>query len=134
MEKCIIKFFKDLNVYDEKMFDLIEKNTTIVDRNYDEIKDLVGCYIVNNKPKLLLPKIYSNRDLLIHIHEYTHALTMSDNEILPSMMEAFFVRLYIHDKNVINELIAKTNEEIEKSVSKKHTIAKRIKLKYLKKY
>ena len=127
MDKYVIRFFNKMGFYNKEYFKLIENNTTIVDEEYENISDLVGFY--PNIFKLILPKIKSYRDILIWIHEYTHALFPDDNdEIFPNLMEAYFINMYIDDKKIVNKLIDKTKTEIDNSSDFEHTIAKKIKL------
>ena len=127
MEANVIEFFKEMEFYNKEYFELIKNNTTIVDEPYEDIVDLVGFY--PNIFKLVLPKIKSYRDLLIWIHEYTHALFPDDgDEIFPNLMEAYFINMYVNDKEIVNKLIDKTKNEIDNSTDLEHTIAKKLKL------
>ena len=110
MKYYIIKFFKSVHLYDEEVFNNIIKNTTIVNMRYEDIKDIVGCYYCksNNSLKLVLPAIETIQDVLIHIHEYTHAITGSDDELLPNMMEVFFIKQYLKEEDVIKSIIDET--------------------------
>ena len=127
MEANVIDFFKEIGFYNKEYFELIKNSTTIVDEEYENIIDLVGFY--PNIFKLILPKIKSYRDILIWIHEYTHALFPDDSdEIFPNLMEAYYINMYIKDKKIVNKLINKTKNEIDKSNDLEHTIAKKIKL------
>ncbi len=134
MKNYIINFFKSVDLYDEDIFNDIKKNTTIVYKNYDDIKDIVGCYLSqsNDKVKLILPAIVTIKDVLIHIHEYTHAITKSEDEILPNMLEALFIKEYFNKEDIINSIIEETQNEIDRSVSSSHTFAKKLKLKFIK--
>ena len=134
MKYYIIKFFKSVNLYDEEVFNDIIKNTTIVNKRYEDIKDIVGCYYCkpNNSLKLVLPAIETIQDVLIHVHEYTHAITGSDDELLPNMMEALFVKQYFNESDIIESIIDDTQDEINKSVSDKHTFAKKLKIQFIK--
>lgn len=120
-----------MNLYDSEYFGKIEKNTTIIDENYSKIIDFIGFYPKNFK--LVLPKIKSIYDVLIWIHEYSHALFPEDSsEIFPNLMEAYYINMYIDDEEVISKLIEKTNLEIENSNNLEHTIAKKVKLRVIK--
>ena len=123
----VVDFFKKMGFYNFEYFNYIENNTVIVDKNYEEIVDFVGFY--PEIFKLILPKIKSYRDILIWVHEYTHALFPDDkNEIFPNLMEAYFINMYIDNKNIVQELIDKTNLEISSSKDINHKIAKKVKL------
>lgn len=138
--KIVIDFFKEMELYNEEFFNEINKNTTIYDKPYEEIKDFIGCYpIYNNKDKLvnfklILPKINSIYDILIYIHEYTHALFIDDDsQIFPNIMEGIFINKYILDNKLHNDIIWHTLNEIKNSNSDDHIIGKRIKLFYISK-
>ena len=130
MDNRIIDFFKEMGFYDEKYFNMIKSNTLVVDKDYEEIYDLVGFY--KEIFKLVLPKIKNERDLLLYVHEYSHALFPEDNsEIFPNLMEAYFINKYfdIDTKNYLKKI---TLKEIELSNDLEHTNAKKLKLELIK--
>ena len=125
MDKYVIDFFKRMGFYDEKYFNSLK--LTVINKEYDEIKEFVGFY--PGSFKLVLPSIKSVRDMLIWVHEYSHALFPDDDdEIFPNLMEATFINNYVYNKKIINELKKITQKEINNSDSIEHTLAKRIKL------
>jgi len=131
----VIDFFKEQGLYNEEYFKRIQENTKIYNKPYDEIKDFVGCYPIYNENneivnfKLILPKINDIYDVLIYIHEYTHALFIEKNdETLPNLMEALYINKYC-SKKIKREIVKKTKREIIKSKSLDHKIAKKIKIK-----
>ena len=125
----IINFFKQMNMYDEHYFNYLKQNTKIIDKPYNEIKEFVGCFKIDNKCRLVLPKINNINDELIYIHEYTHALFLDDElEIFPNIMEAIYINQNITDLNIKNQLIKKTKVEIENTDSFNHKIGKKVKL------
>ena len=127
MNEYVIKFFKDMGFYNEDYFNKIKNNTTVVDKDYNEIIDFVGFY--PDGFKLVLPKIKTMSDVLIWIHEYSHALFPEDsNEIFSNIMEAYFINMYIEDIEEVKKLKEQFNSSIKKSKSINHVIAQKIKL------
>lgn len=132
-EKYVIEFFKYMNLYNEDIFSKLEENTKIIDKPYNEIFDLVGCYKVNDSCKLILPKIYTIYDVLIWIHEYSHALFLEDElEIFPNIMEAYFLNKFIDNIELKKDIVNNTNEIIKNSESYNHIIGNKIKLHLIK--
>ena len=130
MKKRIIDFFKEIDFYDKNLFDEIKKNTLVVDKDYEEIREFVGVYKKDdNTYKLILPKIKSIYDELIWVHEYSHIIFKTEGEIFPNVMEAYYVNRYVKDINVKLNIIEKTDKEIRLSDSIIHTSAKKIKIK-----
>ena len=126
MRRYMIKFFESVNLYDEDTFNEIIKNTIFVKKRYEEIRDIVGVYFCkpNGSLKIILPEINTYQDVLIHIHEYTHAITKSEDELLPNMLEALFAMNYFNNSDILNDIASYTEE---------HTFAKKLKLQFLKK-
>ena len=128
-EKYVVSFFKSMGFYNEEYFNILKNNSKIINMPYEEIKDLVGCYLTNDGCKLILPKINNIFDVLIWIHEYSHALFPEDElEFFPNIMEAIFINNYIKDNKVKEELINKTKYEISVSESISHISGKKVKL------
>lgn len=131
MEEYIVKFFKDIGFYNKEYFEKISKNTTVVNKDYKEIIDFVGFY--PEKFKLVLPKIKSVSDILIWIHEYSHALFPEDtDELFPNLMEAYYINNYIKDQSIKNSIKSEIELSINKSKCINHTIAQKNKLKMIK--
>lgn len=131
----IIDFFNSIGLYNEEYFNLIKKNTVIIEGDYDKIKDFIGLYIKDDLTnfKLYLPPLKGSNNLLIYIHEYTNALFPEDDEeIFPNIVESIFLTEYLMHDKYIKENIEKTKTEIVNSDSEKHTIGKKIKLLCLK--
>lgn len=127
----VIDFFKEMHLYNETLFQMLKDNTKVIDKPYDEIKDFVGCFLVNDNIKLVLPKIRSDIDILIYIHEYTHALFIEDrDEIFPNIMEAIYVNKYFREDQK-GEFINRTRSIICTSESEKHIIGNEVKLNIL---
>ena len=123
----VITFFKEMGFYDYNYFNYIKQNTIVVDKPYEEIEGFVAFY--PDVFKLILPSIKTYRDILIWIHEYSHALFPDDNdEIFPNIMEAFYVINYIDDKDLVDELVDYTIGEISRTKDPNHISAKRMKL------
>lgn len=73
------EFLKHENIYDEELLSYLKSRTVIVPSNTD--KSWFGCFsIVDNgilvEIKLLVPEIENEDNLLVNIHEYTHAYDM----------------------------------------------------------
>ena len=127
MYEYIINFFKKMGFYQKDYFKSIEKNVTIINKDYKDIKEFVGFY--PDCFKLVLPKIKTYHDILVWIHEYSHALFPDDSsEIFPNIMEAYFINMYISDKKIIDSLLEQTQMEINTSTDNNHRLAKKIKL------
>lgn len=127
----VINFFKEMHLYDEDLFQVLINNTKILDRPYEEIKDFIGCFVVNGNIRLVLPKIHNEMDILIYIHEYTHALFIEDrDEIFPNIMEAIYVQKYFTEEQK-GEFINRTRSMIATSESENHIIGNEVKLNIL---
>ena len=127
MDLYVVDFFKKMGFYNSEYFKQISENTLVVDKDYEEIIDFIGFY--PDTFKLILPKIKTYRDVLIWVHEYSHALFPDDeDEIFPNLMEDQFINMYIDDKEIIKELLDDNKRQITKSIDLNHTVAKKIKL------
>lgn len=125
-ENRVISFYKKMGLYNEELFKKIDNCTTKIDSYNDLTKEFYGVFIKEDGSfKLILPKISSIIDEIIWVHEYAHAIFLDEDEIFPNIMESYYINMYADDKK---EIIKKTEEEIEKSASNEHTIAKKIKL------
>lgn len=133
MEKLILSFFKEIELYDEDYFNLLKKNTTILHGKYEDIIDFIGVYYINDgKFKLYLPEIKTSKDLLIHVHEYGHALFKEDNEeIFPNILEYLFI-LKNPELFDIKKELKNIKKELKNSASIKHDIGKKVKYNLLK--
>ena len=128
-EEYVLSFFKYMGFYNEEYFNMLKSNSKIINKPYEEIKDFVGCYPFEEGCKLILPKINSIFDILIWIHEYSHALFLDDeSEIFPHIMEAYFINNFVTDFNLKQKLIDKIKKEISDTESTKHIVGKKIKL------
>lgn len=124
----VINFFKEMNLYDEKLFKTLIKNTKIIHRPYEEIKEYVGCFLIENQIKIILPDIISKMDELIYVHEYTHALFSEDeDELFPNIMEATYINKYFtnEQKEIV---VQKAKEIIASSESEEHIVGNKVKL------
>ena len=120
-------FFKKMGFYNKDYFNKIKSRTLIIDDNYENIKEFVGFYPENFK--LVLPKIKNTRDILIWIHEYSHALFPEDSsELFPNIMESIYINNYVNEEEKV-ELKDYIINELANSNSMSHTISKKIKLK-----
>lgn len=136
--QLVIIFFKYMSLYDEELFSNIYKKSKIYNLDYSEIIDIVGCYpIYKGKEiidyKLILPSIKSIDDILIYIHEYTHAIFMDEDELFPNIMEALFINYYISDEKMIKNIISNTKLQIKNSICEQHIEGNKIKLMIIKK-
>ena len=138
--QIIIDFFKSMELYDRNFFNYIKKKTKVLDLPYEEIKDFVGCFpvIVDDKVvdfNILLPKLNTIFDVLVYIHEYSHAIDIYDeNEIFPNLMEAMFLVDYLQDDELITQQINRIYEELKNNESERHEIGKKVKLNKIKQH
>lgn len=77
IDKRIINFFKTQNLYNKNFFNYIEDKIVLLPSNSDIF--WYGCHPIleNNIIKdirLVVPEIETEKDALINIHEFTHAL------------------------------------------------------------
>ena len=120
-------FFKKMGFYNKDYFNKIKSRTLVIDNDYENIKEFVGFYPDNFK--LVLPKIKNTRDILIWIHEYSHALFPEDtSELFPNIMESIYINNYVNEEEKV-ELKDYIINELDSSDSMSHTISKKIKLK-----
>ena len=120
-------FFKKMGFYNKDYFNKIKSRTLVIDNDYENIKEFVGFYPDNFK--LVLPKIKNTRDILIWIHEYSHALFPEDtSELFPNIMESIYINNYVNEEEKV-ELKDYIINELANSNSMSHTISKKIKLK-----
>lgn len=129
----LIDFFRSIGLYDKEYFDEIESKTTILEGEYDDIKDFIGFYTKSNDGltdyKLYLPPLVGLDNILIYVNIYTHALFPEDEEeIFPNIVESIFLKDYLVHKKYIEQNIKQTKEEIKHSDSEKHIIGKKIKI------
>ena len=134
----LIDFFRSIGLYDKEYFDKIKSKTTILEGEYDDIKDFIGFYPKYENGsltdfKLYLPPLVGLDNILIYINEYAHALFPEDeDEIFPNIVEAMFLKDYLVHKKYIEQNIKRTIEEISRTDSEKHIVGKKIKLLCLK--
>ena len=129
----LIDFFRSIGLYDKEYFDEIKSKTTILEGEYDDIKDFIGFYTKSNNSltdyKLYLPPLVGLDNILIYVNIYTHALFPEDEEeIFPNIVESIFLKDYLVHKKYIEQNIKQTKEEIKHSDSEKHIIGKKIKI------
>ena len=133
-----INFFKKHNLYDEEIFNYIQKNRTLFDYRDEEQRIFIGCYYTCNKQgilqkiKLCVPFIDNQITLLINIHEYIHAIELYKNigkkyeqkdteETLPMLYEQLY---YLENPNKELEIyLIELNKKITKKSSKSYQIA-----------
>jgi hypothetical protein len=136
-EKYVINFFKNMGFYNETLFKKIQNNTKLLNQDYKQIKEFIGCYpqVKDNDIidfKLILPNLKTMKDVLVYIHEYSHVIDIEDdNEIFPNIMEAYFLKKFLKDEEYIKEEIKLVEEEILNSTSENHIVAKKVKIKIL---
>ena len=107
----LIEFFKEHNIYDQKIFNYLQDNSHMIDYNDPEQRDFVGCfYIINEKnilTKLILgvPYIDSEETMLISIHELTHGIEHYPKigkrfvkDITIEALPLLYERIYINEK------------------------------------
>ena len=81
IEEKLINFFKEQNLYNEEFFDFMEGKVKVYPS--DIPIEWFGCFpIIKNNIlvdiRLLVPEIKTEQNLLVNIHEYTHALELFD--------------------------------------------------------
>lgn len=147
--KDFIDFFKKHNLYEEKMFDYIRRNSTLFDYRNEEQRIFIGCFYICNKQnilqkiKLCVPIINSQITTLINIHEYLHAIELynkigkkyqnSDTEeVLPMLYELLYF-LDNPSKELENHLIY-LNTRIKDDTKESYKIALSIEKELLKYY
>lgn len=107
----LIDFFKRHNMYNDVMFNYLQDNTIMIDYNYEENRDFIGCFhIMKNgrlkKISLVTPYPVSKITTLINIHEITHGIELykylnkkfkldKSCEVLPMLYE----RIYVNEIN-----------------------------------
>ena len=127
MEEVII-FFKSLDIYDEEVFNYIASKTKVINKDKAQIIDFIGDYINNDNFNLILPKINDVYDILIYIHEYSHILFNTEDEIIPNIMESLYVNNFIEDEKLKQQIINNTEREIDRQADENHRVSKKIKL------
>ena len=76
----IINFFKEHNLYDEKIFNYLKNNSIMVDYENPEERSFIGCFYILDqrnilrKIKLNLAYVMNEETTLINIHELTHGI------------------------------------------------------------
>lgn len=108
----IVDFFKRHNMYEEKMFNYLEDNTTMLDYRDPEQRDFVGCFYVQNKKNILsslhinIPYVYDELTALIDVHEITHGIEnyrmigkKFKKNITVEVLPILYEKLYILDNN-----------------------------------
>ena len=83
IDERLIEFFKGESLYKEDFFEFIEDKILIVPNDTDIF--WFGCHpIIENEIvvdiRLVVPEIKEEKDILINIHEFTHAIELY-NEI-----------------------------------------------------
>ncbi len=100
----ITNFFKELNIYDENFFEFIDNKIVYLESGSDIL--WYGCHPILKDNiikdiRLVVPVVKTEKDLLINIHEITHALELY-NELEKEYQE----------KRELREQKAKKMEEI----------------------
>ena len=111
----LVNFFIKHNLYDEKIFNYLNRNKIIVDYREIEHRGEIRCYKqtknnILNKVWICVPTIYDSKTLLINIYIYMHAILLckklgkktndkTNNQILAMLYEKIYV-----EENPNNEL------------------------------
>lgn len=147
--KNLIEFFKRHNMYDEEIFNYLQKNSIMIDYNDPEQKDFVGCFYILDKNdilkdlKLSLPYVNNEKTMLISIHEITHGIEnymkigkKFIKDITIESLPLLYEKLYIIE-NPSEELI-KYSEYLDKLITdecdKEYKFALAIRDELIKKY
>lgn len=77
----LIRFLKEQNLYREEFFEFMEGKIKVV--SYDTPIEWFGCFpLIENgiltDIRLLVPEIKTQKNLLVNIHEYVHAIELFD--------------------------------------------------------
>lgn len=132
-----INFFKQHNLYDEKMFEYIAVNSITFDYKYSDMVNNMGAYYWFKDKKILrgirliVPIIDSEKTALINVHKYMYAIMHYNDlnkpckiniydEVIPMVFEKLYVlehpseELEKYLNNIDEEIRNSTNEEDEK--------------------
>ena len=114
----IVDFFKKHNMYDERVFEYLQANTTMLDYRDPEQRDFAGCFYIKEKNDVLrrlllcIPYVYNCETALINIHEITHGIEnyrkigkKFKKDITVETLPILYEKLYILD-NPSDEIIA----------------------------
>lgn len=133
-----INFLKKHNLYNEEIFNYIQKNRILFDYRDEDQRIFIGCYYICNKQGILqqinicVPFIDNQITLLINIHEYIHAIESFNNigkkyeqkdteETLPMLYEVLY---YLENPNKELEIyLTELNKKITKNSSNSYQIA-----------
>lgn len=79
IDQRLIDFFKQENLYNEEFFNYIEDKIVIVPSDTDTF--WFGCHPIIKEDiikdiRLVVPEIKKEKDMLVNIHEFTHALEL----------------------------------------------------------
>lgn len=112
LENEIEDFFIEQGLYDEKFFDFIK--TRVKQLPYDAGLEWFGCFPILkdgilNDIRLLVPEIKNEQNILVNIHEYTHAIELF-NELGKEYIERREER---ENKAIEMEKIYKKKKSIE---------------------
>lgn len=129
----LISFFKECNLYEEELFNYLNKHTFHFDYGIEENRVFTGFFPGIDKDGVLkkfmvsVPFVVDEITMLINIHEYTHAIEnyyrlgkkyKKDKfvEVLPMMFELLYIKKHPSKEleeyeNHLNSCITRNNEE-----------------------
>lgn len=76
----IIDFFKRHNLYDEEVFNYLEKNAMMIDYRDEDQRTMIGCFYILDRNEILkkiqvnVPYVYDDVTALITVHELVHGI------------------------------------------------------------
>ena len=129
----LISFFKECNLYEEELFNYLNKHTFHFDYGIEDNRVFTGFFPGIDKDGVLkkfmvsVPFVVDEITMLINIHEYTHAIEnyyrlgkkyKKDKfvEVLPMMFELLYIKKHPSKEleeyeNHLNSCITRNNEE-----------------------
>ena len=126
----VVDFFKKHNLYEEKMFDYLQNQSTMVDYQNPDERIFIGCYYsLDKKSKLkkitlYLPYVYDEKTMLINIHEITHGIENYQklgkrfkNNITIETLPLLYEKIYIQEAN--NEELTQYGKMLDKIILEK---------------
>ena len=145
----LIEFFKRHNMYNDRMFEYLQNQSTMIDYNDPEQRCFVGCFPILDKNdkiikiKLNLPYINNDETMLISIHELTHGIERYQEmgkkykkDITIEALPLLYEKIYILE-NPVKELVEYgkyLDSMIDEKCAKEYRFGLKIREELLKQY